>query len=72
MHANNSNRDVLVDAAIAGGAAVAGLLTGTAIGVVRADPVAFAYGAAAAFLTGFMGSLVAAARRGHVQEPPAP
>jgi len=69
MHANGSLGSVLVDSAIAGGAAVTGLAAGTAFGIVRADPIAFVYGAAIAFLVAFFASLQAA--RGRPHEPPA-
>jgi len=69
MHANGSLGSVLVDSTIAGGAAVTGLAAGTAFGVLRADPLAFVYGAAVAFLVAFFASLQAARGRPHAEPP---
>lgn len=70
MHANGSLGDILVDSVLAGGAAVTGLLAGSAFGVVRADPVAFVYAGTVAFLVAFFASLQAARGRRHVETPP--
>ena len=63
MHANGSWQEVLIDSAIAGGAAVTGLLAGTAFGIVRADPAAFIYSGVVAFLVAFLAGLQAARGR---------
>ena len=79
MHANGSNghpvADSVVDSIVAGGAAVTGLLAGTAFGAVKADPAAFVYAGVTAFLIAFFASLQAARNRkpkapdAHTEEP---
>lgn len=63
MHANGNWKDVAIDSAIAGGAALVGLMAGTAFGVVRADPAAFIYSAVVAFLVAFFAGMQAARGR---------
>lgn len=63
MNANHGYVDALVDSFIAGGAAVIGLMAGTAFGIVRADPAAFFYSAGTAFGVAFFVSLQAARGR---------
>jgi len=71
MHANGSLGSVLVDSAIAGGSAFVGLAAGMSFGVVRADPLAFVYASAIAFLVAFFASLQAArGRKTDVEGPP--
>ena len=67
-HANGDWKDVAVDSAISGAAAVTALLAVTAFGAVRADPVAFVYAAVVAFLVSFFAGLQAARGR-HEEEP---
>ena len=66
-HANGNWKDVAIDSAIAGFAALVGLMAGTAFGIVRADPAAFIYSAAIAFFVAFFAGLQAA--RGRKEEP---
>ena len=70
MHANGSLGSVLVDSAIAGASAVVGLMAGTAIGVVRADPVGYLYAVLVAFAVSFFASLQAARGRRLSPLPP--
>ena len=70
MKSNGTLGEVLLDSAIAGGAAVTGLIVGTTFGAVRADPAAFVYAAVAAFLVAFFAGLQAARDRKVPLEPP--
>ncbi len=73
MQGNGTNGhpyvDVLIDATIAGGAAVTAVGSATAFGVVRADPPAFVYAAVVAFFVAFFASLGAAIKRSPVKSP---
>jgi len=68
MHGNGNMKDVAIDSAISGGAAVTALLAVTAFGAVRADPIAFVYAAIVAFAVAFFAGLQAARGR-HEEEP---
>ena len=66
-HANGNWKDVAVDSAISGAAAVVALLAVTTFGAVKADPIAFLYAVGVAFLVAFFVGLQAA--RGRKEEP---
>ncbi len=70
-HGNHNAHDAAIDAAIAGGSALVGLLAATTFAVVRADPPAFIYAGVVAFLVAFLASLQAARGR-RAPAPPAP
>ncbi len=63
MHANHNGRDVLVDAAIAGGSAALGGLTVVYAATGAVPTAALLYGALLAFAGAFLTSLAAARRR---------
>ena len=66
-HANGNMKDVAIDSAISGAAAVVALLAASAFGAVKADPIAFLYAVGVAFLVAFFVGLQAA--RGRKEEP---